>query len=74
MKNNDKKVNLKGLRKNEAGNIVEYDLSLRLNEITVLSMDRKDAYVSIFNGRCYRVSHSFDELKKLIEEAENSQP
>jgi hypothetical protein len=67
------RIALKGLRKNDQGDIVEYDLSIKLNEITVISMVRDEAYVSIFNGRCYRVSHSFDELKRLIENTETSQ-
>lgn len=51
------------LRKDEDGNIIEYDLKLYNHQIACLYKDRGGVYISTYSGKLYKVKSSLEELQ-----------
>jgi hypothetical protein len=55
-----------GLRKDEEGNIVEYELKLYRKDITCLYQDRNGIYVCTQQGKMYKVNHDMPFVKEQV--------
>jgi hypothetical protein len=54
------------LRKDDDGNIIEYDLKLYNHQIACLYKDRSGVYISTYSGKLYKVKSSLEELENEL--------
>jgi hypothetical protein len=61
-----------GIRKDEKGELVEYELKLYKQDIACLYQDRYGVYVSTASGKLYKVKSSLEDLDKELNELYNT--
>jgi len=59
-------MTLTALRKDENGNVVEYDLKLYNHQIACLYKDRSGVYISTYGGKLYKVKSSLEALENEL--------